>query len=106
MAEQRYTTSSEDVPGFDPGFDPPAPEWDDGLGAGPPPPPQARGRIDLRALFVLLDAFRTAVPREMQGQLTGLIRELLLTLRALIDWYLDRLDGKSRRAEVEDIPID
>jgi hypothetical protein len=35
------------------------------------------------------------------------VRELLLTLRALIDWYLERLeeDG-SRQRRVEDIPID
>ena len=31
-------------------------------------------------------------PRELEGQLTNLIREFLLTLRSLIDWYLERLD--------------
>ncbi len=70
-----------------------------------PPPPRSRG-FDLAALFVLLDAVRRAVPDQLERQLTALIREFLLTLRALIDWYLERLDGGRREPEVEDIPID
>jgi hypothetical protein len=37
---------------------------------------------------------------------TNLIREFLLTQRALIDWYLERLDQKPPEPQVEDIPID
>jgi hypothetical protein len=55
---------------------------------------------------VLLDALRRAAPRELDAQVTKLIRELLLTLRSLIDWYLERLDQPRREPEVEDIPID
>ena len=33
-------------------------------------------------------------------------REVLLTLRALIDWYLERLDRGERKPEVEEIRID
>jgi len=55
---------------------------------------------------VLLDAVRRAAPAELQGRLTSLIREALLTLRSLIDWYLDRLEHKPREPRVEDIPID
>jgi hypothetical protein len=73
-------------------------------GYGPPPP---RGRrLDPSALFVLLDGLRRVVPRELEAQLTNLIREFLLTLRALIDWYLERLDRPPREPRVEDIPID
>ncbi len=73
----------------------------------PPPPPPPRGpALDPRALFVLLDGLRRVVPRELEGQLTSLIREFLLTLRALIDWYLERLDRGDREPEVEEIPID
>jgi hypothetical protein len=72
--------------------------------AGPPPPPP-RG-FDPSALFVVLDGLRRVAPREVQGQLTDLIREFLLTLRSLIDWYLERLDRPRREPEVEDIPID
>jgi hypothetical protein len=43
---------------------------------------------------------------EPQDQLTALLRELLLTLRSLIDWYLERLDAPRRTREVEEIPID
>jgi hypothetical protein len=46
------------------------------------------------------------VPRELSSQVNALVRELLLTLRALIDWYLERLDGGSPEPEVEEIPID
>jgi hypothetical protein len=67
--------------------------------------PRGRG-LDFAAVFVLLDAVRRAVPRDLEEQLTALIREFLLTLRSLIDWYLDRLDGRSREPEVEEIPID
>ena len=75
--------------------------------ARPPPPPPPYGRsFDPSALFVLLDGIRRAAPREVQGQLTQLIREFLLTLRSLIDWYLERLDRPRRQPEVEDIPID
>ncbi len=42
----------------------------------------------------------------LSRQLTALIREFLVTLRALIDWYLDRLDRGPREPEVEDIRID
>jgi hypothetical protein len=73
----------------------------------PPPPPPPYGRsFDPSALFVLLDGVRRAAPRELQGQITQLIREFLLTLRSLIDWYLERLDRPRREPEVENIPID
>jgi hypothetical protein len=55
---------------------------------------------------VLLDGLRRVVPRELEGQLSNLIREFLLTLRALIDWYLERLDRPAREPQVEEIPID
>lgn len=71
----------------------------------PPPPPPPLG-FDPSALFVVLDGLRRAAPRELEEQLNNLIRELLLTLRSLIDWYLERLDRPRREPEVEDIPID
>jgi hypothetical protein len=63
-------------------------------------------RPDPAALFVLLDGVRRAAPRELQDQVTNVIREFLLTLRALIDWYLERLDESPPEPEIEDIPID
>jgi hypothetical protein len=78
---------------------------DDEPPRSPPPPPRGHS-FDPSALFVLLDGLRRAAPRELQGQLTDLIREFLLTLRSLIDWYLERLDRPHREPEVENIPID
>jgi hypothetical protein len=69
---------------------------------GTPPPRDP----DPSALFVLLDALRLAAPAELQERLTALIREALLTLRALIDRYLERLDDAPAERKLEDIPID
>lgn len=69
--------------------------------------PHGRPQLpDLSALIAIVEALRRAVPHELQEQFIALQRELLLTLRALIDWYLERLDGTSRATQVEDIPID
>jgi hypothetical protein len=80
--------------------------------APPPPPPpgwganqQGQPRLDLQPLFMVLEALRRGVPKELQDQFEALVREILLTLRALIDWYLDRLDS-GPPPTVEDIPID
>jgi len=97
------------------GGSPPPPAPDDlYAGAGPngwtdhgaPPPPPAGHGLDFSAVFVLLDAVRRAAPAEFQEWVTALIREALLTLRSLIDWYLERLDRRPRETRVEDIPID
>jgi hypothetical protein len=67
---------------------------------------RAQGPPDPAALFAMLDGMRRMAPRELEDQVTNLIREFLLTLRSLIDWYLQRLDAPRREPEVEDIPID
>lgn len=80
-------------------------DWSARYGGAPPPPPP-RSALDPAALFVLLDAVRRAAPADVQERVTGLIREALLTLRSLIDWYLERLDGPAEPPPVQDIPID
>lgn len=72
---------------------------------GAPPPPRDPSP-DPAALFILLDALRLAAPAELQDRLTALMREALLTLRALIDHYLERLDDTPAERRVEDIQID
>lgn len=79
------------------------PEGDGGADGRAGPPPRDP---DPTALFVLLDALRLAAPPELQDRLTALIRRALLTLRSLIDRYLERLDDPPPRRGVEDIPID
>lgn len=91
MSEPHQTPDHDDLYGHDPAAN----------GAGQPPPAP-----DPAALFVLLDALRLAAPPDLQDRLTALLREALLTLRALIDHYLERLDAPPADRKVEDIPID
>ena len=64
--------------------------------AGPPPPggdepgPGAPPS-DLQAIAVLLETLRELVPPELQQQLADVTRQVLLLVRALIDWWVDRL---------------
>jgi hypothetical protein len=71
-----------------------------------PSPDREHQPPDPAALFQMLDGMRRMAPRELEDQITNLIREFLLTLRSLIDWYLERLDNKPPEPKVEDIPID
>lgn len=83
--------------------------------AGPPPAgwqaPEAAREPDpnVQALATLLETARSLapeVPRELGQQLASALRELLLALRALIDWYLARSERRAPEpAEVQDIPI-
>jgi hypothetical protein len=98
MTEPRQTTRPPD------GSEPP-PWWDEfSRGSNGLPPP--RGFPDLSPLLAVVDTLRRIVPLELQEQLNALQRELLLTIRALIDWYLERLENSRRPTVVEDIPID
>jgi hypothetical protein len=83
--------------------------------AGREPPPagwQAPGSEsagsegDLDALVLLLRSLRDLIPRELQRRLIKALREVLQAIRALIDWYLERLEqSRPEPAEVQDIPI-
>ena len=62
---------------------------------------------DIAALAGLLEAARTSVPPELAHQLASAARELLIALRALIDWWIARLERERETpVEVQDIPID
>jgi hypothetical protein len=54
------------------------------------------------------DVLRASAPPELREQVQGLQRDAVVTLRALLDAYLDRVDDSSARRDsaVEDIPID
>jgi hypothetical protein len=65
-----------------------------------------RGTMELQALAALIEVLRGLVPRELSEQFVELFREVLLLVRAAIDWYLDRLELRRRSpVEVQDIPI-
>ena len=62
---------------------------------------------DIQALTGLLEAARSSLPPELAHQLAAAARELLIALRALIDWWIERLErAPAAPVEVEDIPID
>jgi len=80
-----------------------------------PPPagwraPESEGESgrggDLDLLMHLVDSLRELIPPDLQRRLAEALRELLLAVRALINWYLERLDAYHEEpAEAEDIPI-
>jgi hypothetical protein len=66
-------------------------------------------RDELEALVGLLRALRELVPPELQQQVTDVIRQVLLLLRAVIDFWVERLEAPpaaSGGVEVQDIPIE
>jgi hypothetical protein len=75
------------------------------------PEPEAERRAGLGSgeIELLLDAVRALrdrIPPELQHRLGEALRELLLALRALIDWYLERTERRRREpTDVQDIPI-
>jgi hypothetical protein len=69
-------------------------------------PPRSGPTPDLSAVVALLDSLRRLIPPELQEQFNALQRELLLLLRGLIDWQLERLESGSAETPVEDIPIE
>ena len=68
-----------------------------------------RRRASRRASACRRAAVRDVVPAELSRQLAEALRDLLLALRAVLDWYIERLGEPAPgrdRVEVEDIPLD
>jgi hypothetical protein len=90
-APREVPPSGWSVPGDDA---PPAP-------GGPVPFP------DLAQLSALVESLRGVVPPELARQLADSLRELLIALRAVLDWYIARLEPPEPEArDVQDIPVD
>jgi hypothetical protein len=71
-------------------------------------PPRTDGGADddFAQLVAMLGSLRELVPPELQQQVTDLIRQVLLLVRAILDHVIDRLEpGRGGEPEVEDIPI-
>ncbi len=75
----------------------------------PDPPPDGGSGIAAGEMELLLSAIRELrdrIPPDVQRRLGEALRELLLAVRALIDWYLERSERQRREpADVQDIPI-
>jgi hypothetical protein len=78
---------------------PPAAGWD-------VPRRGEEAHAELDALVALLRTLRGVVPPELQAQLAELARQILVFVRAVLDWWIARLDRPpATEPEVEDIPI-
>jgi hypothetical protein len=78
--------------------------------ATPPRTDRDEARDELAALAALLQALRDLLPPELQQQVTDLLRQVLLLLRAIIDWWVDRLEpgrpaADGEEIEMHDVPI-
>src|SRR5918998_6439998 len=62
---------------------------------------------ELEALVRMLAMLRDVVPPELRAQLAELVRQLLVFVRAVLDWWIERIEPGPRGDErpVEDIPI-
>lgn len=64
---------------------------------------------ELDALVRLIAKLRDALPTELRAQLAELTRQILMFVRAVLDWWIEQLDEDERpkreRVEVEDIPL-
>jgi hypothetical protein len=89
IAEARCSTSSK----------PPPAGWQAGKS-------ERQDGPELELLAQLIQSVRELVPAELQRRLAEALRELLLALRALIDFYLERLERSEQApTEMVDIPI-
>jgi hypothetical protein len=86
-----------------PGDRPPPAGWQAPRGDDDP----SSGRLgDVEVLVQALHAVRELIPPDVLERLGTALRELLLAIRALIDFYLERLEHRRvEPAEVQDIPI-
>jgi hypothetical protein len=99
-AERLIAEAARGAPGRPPpaGWQSPAPEE---------PAPQRGPGVELDTLVQALQAVRELIPAEVMERIAAAIREVLLALRALLDFYLERLDRRGPEpAEVQDIPIE
>ena len=95
-ATERAETLARETAGRVPprGFEAPGPR---GVGAFP----------DLSAVAGAVELLRGSVPPELSRQLTQALRELLIAVRAVVDYSIERLEpGEPAAVPVEDIPVE
>lgn len=63
--------------------------------------------MDLSQLAALIESVRGVVPPDLARQLADALRELLVALRAVLDWYIARLETpEPPQTDVQDIPVE
>ena len=61
---------------------------------------------ELQQLVTVIASLRELVPPELQQQVTDLIRQVLVLVRAILDRWIERLEpARGGEPDVEDIPI-
>ena len=62
---------------------------------------------DLGQLTAFIESLRGIVPPELARQLADALRELLIALRAVLDWYIARLEPpEPPDSDIQDIPVE
>lgn len=71
-------------------------------------PPTEDAAAEAQALATLLQTVRELVPEDLWRQLAEVVRQLLLLLRGILDWWIERLAPGAEPAGpvVRDIPVD
>jgi hypothetical protein len=63
--------------------------------------------IDLQQLTALIESMRGVVPPELARSLADALRDLLIAIRAVLDWYIARLEPPAPpESDVQDIPVE
>jgi len=79
--------------------------------SGAPPPRADEAAQETQALVALIEMLRDVIPPELRRQISELVRQVLLLIRAILDWWVGRLEPPREAAPagdpvVEDIPLD
>lgn len=82
-----------------------------GAGVGGTGFPTDDATREAQALVSLVELLRDLLPPELRRQVTDLVRQVLLLVRAILDWWVQRLEPGRDPAvapapDVEDIPLD
>lgn len=63
--------------------------------------------FDLGQIAGLIESLRGVVPSELTRQLADALRDLLIAIRAVLDWYIARLEpAEPPSSDVQDIPVE
>ena len=82
---------------------PPAAGWD-------VPKSASKANDEIDALIAVIGSIRDLLPPELRAQLAEIVRQVLVFVRAVLDWWIERVEheaggAQGSRDDVEDIPI-